>query len=59
MSGLVICLINVPVNSSYPSPMFRSTTSNITGLSLILVSSVKRVEKAIGTSTEKGEKLDS
>ena len=34
--------------------MFRSTTSNITGLPLIPVSSVKRVEKVTGTSTENG-----
>ena len=44
--------VSLPVNSSYPSPIFRSTMLKITGLSFVLVSSVKRVEKATGTSTK-------
>ena len=44
---------NLPVNSSYPFSMLKSTVSNITGLSLMLVFSSKRVEKATGTLPEK------
>ena len=50
---MLYCQKKIPVNSSYPSPMFKSTVPNITGLSFVLVSSCKRVEKATGTSTEK------
>ena len=41
--GLSRCL---PVNSSYPPPILRSTVSKITALSPSSVSSDKRVEKA-------------
>ena len=42
----------LPVNSSYPSPMLRSTVPKITGPSSIVVSWCKRVEKAAETSAE-------
>ena len=38
-----------PVNSSYPSPMLRSTVPKIVGPSSMVVSSCKRVEKAAET----------
>ena len=46
--GLSRCL---PVNSSYPPPILRSTVSKITALSPSSVSSDKRVEKAAETTT--------